>query len=131
MATKPTVKKMKNLSQADILNNIRAHASENYQNAVPMADQNNIATLSEIGKAVTSTEGIKNEFLSALWNRIARVIITNKTWSNPIEFFKRGELELGEIIEEVFVNIAKPFQFRILNPLYSNAKSRTCVRHSI
>lgn len=111
MATKPTVKKMKNLSQADILNNIRAHSSENYQNAVPMADQNNIATLSEIGKAVTSTEGIKNEFLSALWNRIARVIITNKTWSNPIEFFKRGELELGEIIEEVFVNIAKPFQF--------------------
>ena len=54
---------------------------------------------------------LQNEFLSALVNRIGRVLITSKMYDNPWSFFKKGLLEFGETVEEIFVNIAKPFQF--------------------
>lgn len=54
---------------------------------------------------------MKNEFLSALFNRIGKVIITSKMYNNPWSFFKKGMLEYGETIEEIFVNIAEPHVF--------------------
>ena len=56
-------------------------------------------------------EATQNEFLSALVNRIGRVIITSKSYTNPLRVFKKGILEYGETIEEIFVNIAKAKQF--------------------
>jgi hypothetical protein len=37
--------------------------------------------------------------------------VTSRTWDNPWSVFKRGTLALGESIEEVFVNLARPFDF--------------------
>ena len=53
----------------------------------------------------------RNEFINALVNRIAMVLVTSKSYSNPLAIFKKGYIELGESIEEIFVDIATPFHF--------------------
>lgn len=107
MPTKPKVQTLA-ASSMDILNAIRNNASYTYQQRVPVATQNNIR---EVGGAIMQFEGNQNEFLSALVNRIARVIVTSKMYENPLRMFKQGIMEFGETVEEVFVNIAKAHQF--------------------
>ena len=67
--------------------------------------------LHTIGQYVTEYKPTRNAFVDTLINRIAMVLVTSKTWDNPIAVFKRGTMDLGESIEEVFVNIARPHQF--------------------
>lgn len=109
MPTIPATAKL-SASSEDILNAIRNSATADYRNYIPeaSASQNNIR---EIGAIIMNYPALQNEFLHALVNRIGRVIITSKLYSNPWAKFKRGIMEYGETIEEIFVNIAKPFQF--------------------
>lgn len=109
MATKPKIKTLTN-SSVDILNAIRNNASTNYRDYVPQATADS-DSIREIGAVIMDYPALQNEFLSALVNRIGRVILTSKSYDNPWAMFKKGMLEFGESIEEVFVNIAKPFQF--------------------
>ena len=109
MAVKPKIKTLTN-SSVDILNVIRNNATINYQNYVPEATAD-AESIREIGAIIMDNPQLQNEFLSALVNRIGRVLITSKMYDNPWSMFKKGMLEFGETIEEIFVNIAKPFQF--------------------
>ena len=109
MATKPKIVTLTN-SSVDILNVIRNNATINYQNYVPMATPD-ADSIREIGAVIMDNPQLQNEFLSALVNRIGRVLITSKMYENPWSMFKKGLLEFGETIEEIFVNIAKPYQF--------------------
>lgn len=109
MATKPKIKTLTN-SSVDILNAIRNNASTNYKDYVPQATADS-DSIREIGAVIMDYPALQNEFLSALVNRIGRVVLTSKSYDNPWAMFKKGMLEFGETIEEVFVNIAKPFQF--------------------
>lgn len=97
-------------SSVDILNAIRNSATANYRDYIPIA-QPNQDSIREIGSVIMQFPALQNEFLSALVNRIGRVMITSKMFNNPWSVFKKGLLEFGESIEEVFVNIAKPFEF--------------------
>lgn len=92
----------------DILNAIRNNASETYRTRIPIATQNNIR---DIGNAMMQYQATQNEFLNALVNRIARVLITSKSYENPLRMFKKGLMEYGETAEEIFVNIAKAHPF--------------------
>ena len=109
MATKPKIVTLTN-SSVDILNVIRNNATINYKNYVPVATAD-AESIREIGAIIMDSPQLQNEFLSALVNRIGRVLITSKMYDNPWSMFKKGTLEFGETIEEIFVNIAKPFQF--------------------
>lgn len=109
MATKPKIVTLTN-SSVDILNVIRNNATINYQNYVPLATPDT-DSIREIGAVIMDNPQLQNEFLSALVNRIGRVLITSKMYENPWSMFKKGLLEFGETIEEIFVNIAKPYQF--------------------
>lgn len=113
MATVPQTKTLTKNS-VDILNAIRNGASANYRDYVPQAE-NSLASIKEIGGIIMQFPALQNEFLSALINRIGRVMITSKMYSNPWTVFKQGLLEFGETIEEIFVNIAKPFEYDIEN----------------
>lgn len=93
-----------NVGSAQILNVIRANASSQYQDRIPLATRNNIA---EVGNAIVNYEATKNEFLSALVNRIGLVLITSRMAENPLRMFKKGMLEFGKDVEEVFVELAK------------------------
>lgn len=107
MAVKPRIETL-NATSVDILNVIRANASSVYQERIPQATRDNIR---DIGNAMMTYQSTQNEFLSALVNRIGRVIITSKMYSNPLKEFKKGMLEYGETVEEIFVNIAKAHQY--------------------
>lgn len=109
MPTKPYIRTLTN-SSVDVLNAIRNEASTNYQNYVPVAtaDPEVIRT---IGATIMDFPSLQNEFLNALVNRIGKVIITSKSYSNPWARFKKGFIEMGETIEDIFVNIASVFEY--------------------
>ena len=109
MPTKPQVKTL-NANSVEILNTLRANASPNYQDMVPYAE-GSLDSVREIGAIIMQYPALQNEFLSALVNRIGMVLVTSKLYRNPWAFMKQGMLEFGETIEEIFVNIAKPFEF--------------------
>lgn len=109
MAIKPKIVTLTN-SAAEVLNAIRNNASINYKDYVPYATED-ADSVRQIGAIIMDYPALQNEFINALINRIGRVLITSKLYENPWSVFKRGMLEFGETVEEVFVNIAKPFQF--------------------
>lgn len=109
MPTRPRITTLTN-SSVDILNAIRNSASQNYQDYVPYATPK-AESIRAIGAIIMDFPALQNEFLNALINRIGRTVINSKLYKNPWAVFKKGELNLGETIEEVFVDLAKPFQF--------------------
>lgn len=105
MPIKPTVSQL-NANSVGILNAIRDNASAEYYQAVPQA-QATTESIRAVGEQILAFQPRMNEFVSALVNRIARVVVTSKLYSNPLAFAKKGILEYGETIEEIFVDIAK------------------------
>lgn len=109
MPVKPHIVTLTN-SSVNVLNVIRNNATQNYKDYVPVATPD-AESIREIGSIIMDYPALQNEFLSALVNRIGRVLVTSKMFDNPWSVFKKGMLEFGETIEEIFVNIAKPYQF--------------------
>lgn len=108
----PTIPEIRNLdaNSVQILNAIRNSASTNYQDYIPEATSTT-ESIREIGSVIMEYPALQNEFLNALINRIGRVILTSKMYTNPWASFKRGMLEFGEVVEEVFVKIALPANY--------------------
>ena len=73
---------------------------------VPIDIVDDTRSLHNIGDFIMSYQPYMNAFLDALVNRIGMVIVTSKTWDNPWAVFKRGMMDMGETVEEIFVNIA-------------------------
>lgn len=88
----------------DILNTIRASASEDYQNRIPEATQTNLAT---IGQAFETYTPLYNEFSTALLNRIGLTLFENATFKNKLASFKLGEITSGQDVQEIFVSMAQ------------------------
>ncbi len=99
---------------AKVLNTIRANASEYYKNRVPRLDgENNLEGLKEIGQIICDDPALSNEYLLALSNRIGMVLIGNRVWENVWQSFIKGKMEFGDRIEEIYVDIAKPFKYDV------------------
>lgn len=111
MATKPKTVTLTN-SSVDVLNAIRNSASTSYKDYVPIATPD-AEVIRQIGAVIMDYPALQNEFLNALINRIGRVIVTSKSYENPLSMFKKGVLDMGESIEEIFVQIAKPYSFDV------------------
>ncbi len=75
---------------------------------IPTATAEN---LQEVGAYILNSKALANQFLNVLVNRIARVIITSRLYENPLAVFKKGTEKYGDIIEEIFVNIANAHEF--------------------
>lgn len=98
-----------NASTVDIINVIRENASLSYQNSVPVAET--VADIPKVGEVIYGTPAFSNEFVNALVNRIAMVRVQSATFNNPYARLKKGYLDYGESIEEIFVDIVKVFEF--------------------
>lgn len=109
MATRPNPKVLTGTS-VEIINAIRNSATINFKEYVPYATPD-AESIKEIGAVIMDYPALQNEFINALINRIGRVVVTSKMYENPIQMFKKGFLEFGETVEEIFVTLAKPFQF--------------------
>lgn len=99
-----------NASTIDIINTIRANASFAYQNGVPTVTS--YTQIPAVGEVIYGNPAFSNEFINALLNRIALVQIKSATFNNPYRDLKKGYLELGEVVEEIFVDIAKVTLFK-------------------
>lgn len=98
-----------NASTIDILNTIRANASYEYQSQIPQITKE--TDIPAVGEILYGYPTLANQFINALVNRIALVRVKSATFNNAYAELKKGYLEFGETVEEVFVNIAKAREF--------------------
>lgn len=98
-----------NASTLDILNVIRQNASYDYQQNVPVVKTAN--DIPKVGEALMGQPALANQFINALVNRIAIVRVQSATFNNPYSMLKKGYIEFGETVEDIFVSIAKGVDF--------------------
>lgn len=95
----------------DILNVIRTNASYSYQSLVPeISDAQGIP---KVGEVLYGNPTLANEFINALVNRIALVVVNSATFNNPYADLKKGYIEFGESVEDIFTAIIKAQEFSV------------------
>jgi len=92
-----------------VLNALRNSASQNYKDYVPAVT--NASEVREIGVTIMSDVRLQNEFLINLINRIGRVNITSKIFQNPLRMFKKGIMEFGDTVEDIYVNLPDAHEY--------------------
>lgn len=100
-----------NARTIDITNTIRANASPQYRDLVPIAETDH--DLPKVGEYVVGYPAMANEFVTSLVNRIAFVKVRSAVFNNAYAKWKKGILEYGETVEEAFVQITKARAFRV------------------
>lgn len=100
-----------NATTMDILNVIRQNASYDYQQNVPEVTKT--TDIPKVGEVIYGTPAFANQFINALVNRIAIVRMQSATFNNPYAILKKGYLEFGESVEDIFVSIAKAVDFDV------------------
>lgn len=100
-----------NASTIDILNVIRQNASYDYQQNVP--EITSVNDIPRVGEIIYGTPAFANQFINALVNRIAIVRVQSATFNNPYSILKKGYIEYGETVEDIFVSIAKAVDFNV------------------
>ena len=88
---------------ADVLNAIRAQASTNYQNYVPIVQPGTNDVFS-VGNVILDHVDVRNEFLNILPNVIKEDAYFQYDFVNPFEkFYYRGWAEESDVIQHIFV----------------------------
>lgn len=109
MPTMPKIQPALKTDGKDVFNYLRSNVlGSDFRAVIPAGTP---ANAREIGAALQQFEWAKNAFLGALVNRIGLVLISSKLFENPWAFFKKGKLEYGETVEEIFVNICRVQDF--------------------
>ena len=97
--------KTQGLDTSVVLNAIRETASNAYQTEIPIATAENIK---DVGEAVlTAPTAIRNEFMANLYNKVGLTLIDTPVVDNDFAFLKKGTLEYGQIIEDIYVGLAQ------------------------
>lgn len=88
-----------------LLNAIRSTSSSAYQNTVPIASASNIT---DVGNAVLAAPtAIRNEFMTNLYNKVGLTLIDSPVIENEFSFLKKGTLEYGQMIEDIYIGLAQ------------------------
>lgn len=107
----------------NILNAIRANMSLEYRERIPQATAENIA---EIYDNLLNVMPLRNAFVNALVTQIMEQRIETGFFKNPLGVLKRDPMRYGMTEEEIYVNMAKGYQFNqfaTVNDLYAYYKS--------
>lgn len=108
MSTTPVVtpeqqlRPLTEFNNAQILNMIRNEASPEYQRRMPSATQMNMDR--QMATLMSSTQ-LKNEFYSALVNRIGGTYVNTWRWNNPLSVFQRASQAFGDTWQEIAVGM--------------------------
>ena len=96
---------------------------------IPHANETS-ESLRMTGEAICAYQPRMNAFINALVNRIGMVVITSKMYNNPWAAYKKGMLNFGETIEEIFVDISDAYPFNpstsqqyLFKRMFPNVKS--------
>lgn len=90
------------LRNEDIIQAISQDASLEYQRRIPDPTQ---VGLQATMQALNDNPIYWNEFIHAIVNRIGRVIVRRKIWTNPLREFKTDALMNGSSIEEMGIGL--------------------------
>lgn len=93
----------------DVINTVRANAPAEYQAKVPIVRAD--GDIPKVGQVFAQFPALANTFLDALVNRIILVRAKSATFNNLYADLKKGYLEYGDTIEDVFVELAKAVEF--------------------
>ena len=106
MPNRPNKLTVTNVSK-DVINAILNEGwSINYRDYVPVT-ATDADSIRDIGKIIMDAPNLRNAFASDIINRIVLVIVTSKMYENPWARLKKGKLDIGESVEEIFVNMAR------------------------
>lgn len=106
MPNRPNKLTVTNVSK-DVINAILNEGwSINYRDYVPIT-ATDADSIRDIGKIIMDAPNLRNAFATDLINRIVLVIVTSKMYDNPWARLKKGKLDIGESVEEIFVNMAR------------------------
>lgn len=92
----------------DVINEIRANASADYQRNVPIATRENLANIAD---TVMASQMLQNDYVAALVNRISAARFTSKVYENPFNKFIKGTNRYGDTIEEIYVNLSEAHEY--------------------
>jgi hypothetical protein len=87
----------------DIVNAIR-NSNPTFANYVPLANAENVL---QVAAGIQINQTIQNEFITNLIDRIGLVVVRAISLNNPLKKFKKGAMEQGRTIEEIFTDITK------------------------
>lgn len=102
------------MSGAKLFNFVRQNSTGNFQEVVPEANDDNIATISNI-LFNDAYSPLLNEFVNNLINRIGLTIIRNKSFNNPLSILKKGSQPLGTDIQDIYTNPSDAEQYALSN----------------
>lgn len=92
----------------DVMNAIWEDASLGYQERVPeLVDDN----FKEWATGVLNPANF-NEWADALMNRIGLSVMRNYAWANPMQSLRKGVLEYGEQIQEIYIGLIQGQQWQ-------------------
>ena len=99
---KQQLRPLTEFNNAQVLNMIRNEASPEYQRRMPSATQTNMDR--QMATLMSSTQ-LKNEFFSALVNRIGGTYVNTWRWNNPLSVFQRASQVYGDTWQEIAVGM--------------------------
>lgn len=67
--------------------------------------------LKQFGVALERSTTVQNSFVHALVDRIGKVVVTKAQIKNPLARFKKGRMEQGRSVEEIFTDLIKAKSF--------------------
>lgn len=97
---------------ANILNAIRNDSTtpQIYRDSVPLT-RGTKASVHNTTSIIINNDDLFNTFLTSMINRVGAVYLKNKMLKQPWGIFKRNVMDYGNIVENVFVDIAKPHTY--------------------
>lgn len=91
-----------------VINRWLNETNENINSLYPIGED--IDSVKQIGKLIVDSPNLQNDFSEWLINRIGKSKIWGALFSNPLPF-EKGMIEFGDSIEEIFVDICRPYQY--------------------
>lgn len=93
------------------LNRIREISSEIYHQYIPIITDD--TSISSFGNPILEVPEVRNEFMSALVNRIVYTQFEIKYFNNPLQILEGDRIPLGYAGQDIYVNPAKGRQFNV------------------
>lgn len=92
------------LNNKKVIDTIVANGSPSMKSAFSNVDTNDGEAVYTLLKTY---EGLQNEFISTLMNRVVKTQFFNKVFDNPLKMLHNGVLGFGDSIQQIFVNMGE------------------------
>lgn len=111
MPTIPEIKASTGIyTSVGIINSILEDTANTELHGIPKATATT-ESIRMVGQQITSYAARRNQFVSALINRIGMVRLHYMLFTNPWAWAKQGKLEMGETVEQIWIGLADVFPY--------------------